>query len=620
MKYLGPISKDLKGPGADDYLAQARVLLGQVRADMQLGGVKQGWRSYDMPNGTKIRVYSNHNGAVPMDKVWIITSPGDEKHIPYLLEHGLAEGIPSAYTELYVYPSILAAGKKGLAPLEIKGTLGSTVYIFAADYPALVGGRYKFRPSIKENLLRAYSLPAPPSSPSLYKVDKPQYHSGLTKLLCQSLLGVGRLFSTMAYDAGWQPIVSEALPPGAVHCIRAPNNDYWLVLIHGGGIQAVKMSPDKEFVALQAQAANVDIVANERDMFDAWVLAYCRVPTVGKKTLLAASATAFSTLVKPEIQYLRNAGWGFCNRFQKRGAVDEYTPNLIGRDVQIDFVFDVETGEPNSVTVTQLQATSGYTLQAHWFNSDGSITEYERTAAGDIRIGGRLFPYTPGTDVWTGDTDDPNPYDPVSGHHYATYLGPAYEEYYNNFGPVWLSWVYSYRSFTITIWARHEEHAPKSFLITLKETPGIAFIRPAVYDVDSYVYEFTSTEPGVDFFVSGVDMCGCGETPDDCRGEPGIPASPTLSGDCAVLARFGEYTSDSSETVTPGATESSVPITVLYDGTFYEAGTTADLSYQTDDSKFSYQHQYIGASVSGTPPEAFPKTHLDPSYQWVGAA
>ena len=393
MKYLGPISKDLKGPGADDYLAQARVLLGQARADMQLGGVKQGWRSYDMPNGTKIRVYSNHNGAVPIDKVWIETHGGESSRTYALtMEHGYAyyaynEFFTSWYFNIATPEAMLLAKAALFSPLEfsadgkhIKG---------AAPPPAL----HVANPSTADRIRTWTDMHFHAYAQSNF----PEMYTGLARLLMQALLGViidypppdytpaegiaapweyyprGRTMEDLLlpHKASLPPSLFDVehqidrLNPRCIGCVRAPGGSYWLIICAIEGLFAGKLSVDytvTDFSKGLMQIKGLDLLKQwaetpdpsasndmriSRTMADSYWLAHTKIESI--EQLRSPEDSDFSDIFigvdfynDPRFTLQGAIHW----RHQPRGLTTEYAP--------LGIAFTVPDDSPRRIVYTEL--------------------------------------------------------------------------------------------------------------------------------------------------------------------------------------------------------------------------------------------------------------------------
>ena len=304
MKYLGPISKDLTGPGAEEYLAQARVLLGQVRNDMALGGTKQGWRSYDMPNGVKIRVYSNQTGAAPLDMVYIDVPPRGGEQKPGQMESGYLVLMSTDGGTVFTPATF---GNELNTRMDLFG--GSAVLSEAETGP---GGSYAS--SIATKLPRGSFA------------DDPEIYSGLMRLVVQALRGAGRSINEIL-PSTWNP--ADGLR-AKIACIRMDNqgeDSYWFIyypdtaapgLLKASALSFPEKLKDLRKTIPTLVVENAELAA----LLDAWCFSLL-LPC--SDTVLDITTTGNGS----KLNMTRGAGWLLCGRYQQRGQPDEYTPNII---------------------------------------------------------------------------------------------------------------------------------------------------------------------------------------------------------------------------------------------------------------------------------------------------
>lgn len=76
-------------PIAQKYIYQGRLLLGELKKQMQLGGLKDMTTEIKIPDGTKIRAKSNQWGLADIDEVWItpaVTATSRFKSLGYIVQ------------------------------------------------------------------------------------------------------------------------------------------------------------------------------------------------------------------------------------------------------------------------------------------------------------------------------------------------------------------------------------------------------------------------------------------------------------------------------------------------------------------------------------------------------
>lgn len=276
MKFLGPISKDLTGPGAEELLAQARLLLGQVRNDMRLGGRQQGWGHWDLDDERRMRCYSNQNGAAPIDMVWIETIGGVVEPATFVMESGLL-----AWTEIdQEFPVKIYTGE-ALATYfamdrsaYMQGTLekqedppdsGEYSYVWPGDSPPMVNGQYDSITWVDQNPDNG-SVPEFSEVPHDEALFNPCLFTGLMRLAVQAKIGARQGVQGLMPD-GW------GAADGRSHGLLVdPGGGYWICEITSNRCRAWPLLVDADV------AAAVDGMAEPTDkeqvLGRAWKLAY----------------------------------------------------------------------------------------------------------------------------------------------------------------------------------------------------------------------------------------------------------------------------------------------------------------------------------------------------------
>lgn len=184
MRFVGPISKRLQGPGADDLLTLARKLLGQTRNQMKLGGLMQGWGSLQLPDGSWLRCHSNWNGAAPMDFVWIETPTTQDTDIvlsswpyvltrtPQIIEVGVVGDIIRYrdYTKDF-YGEGLWSGNNGVLLWRSNKLYAPGKFLSQSGSPIVCSGTYIDSFSVPTTFVCATGTVAGHSVINVYKLD-----------------------------------------------------------------------------------------------------------------------------------------------------------------------------------------------------------------------------------------------------------------------------------------------------------------------------------------------------------------------------------------------------------------------------------------------------------------
>ena len=164
----------------------------------------------------------------------------------------------------------------------------------------------------------------------------PSAYSGLTRLLAQSLMGAQRTDDIHSLDDLYQEIRNRmpvdffpysTLDPKQTCCIRAPNGDYWLLLMQDrrdaqtkewqGKAIGVRLFPSYHFMSLNDQIHAGDLRDEDAARADAFVLGYC---TLGVDPL---DYVVFSDYTMP----------GFDEETDDFASLFSKTPGLVAWDI-----------------------------------------------------------------------------------------------------------------------------------------------------------------------------------------------------------------------------------------------------------------------------------------------
>jgi hypothetical protein len=149
--------------------------------------------------------------------------------------------------------------------------------------------------------------------------DKPHLYSGLARLLIQALVGAGRDL-TEILPSGWTG------GPNNIGCIRSPDGVYWITSAGSDGIKAAMLATPASLATVAAEAEAGTLSGLDQEIADAAVL--------GAQTLVADSeveliASTDEDLIDFYDNSATNMAWGWCWRYQQRGADDEYVSGAV---------------------------------------------------------------------------------------------------------------------------------------------------------------------------------------------------------------------------------------------------------------------------------------------------
>lgn len=226
----------------------------------------------------------------------------------------------------------------------------------------------------------------------------PEEFSGLTRLLMQAFVGAGRNIYEIR-PTGW------SITRDIAGLVRSPEGVYWLCNAGQGlGLKMSRLVVPEEMAAVAAAVNAGDYPADLRTLAEAVVLASLTLADpVDSVTVLAPYSSPF---VDVYASSHANQHWGWCWRYQRRGAADEHvcgavvntrrvtTPSapfkyLQFRESVLDITFD-EDGRP-AATITQ--TASGYVQP---ISSADSV--YALTKSGTYN---QLQTYIHNTAAWT---------------------------------------------------------------------------------------------------------------------------------------------------------------------------------------------------------------------------
>jgi hypothetical protein len=145
--------------------------------------------------------------------------------------------------------------------------------------------------------------------------DRPHLYSGLARLMVQSLVGAGRALSALM-PSGW------TADPLTIGCIRSPSGVYWLTKASSAGIFAARLSTPVSMADVAALAESGTLSGWDQERADAWVLGMQELADGPDIVELVASAD--TDLTEFYADYKANLVWGWCWRYQSRGAADEH--------------------------------------------------------------------------------------------------------------------------------------------------------------------------------------------------------------------------------------------------------------------------------------------------------
>lgn len=234
---------------------------------------------------------------------------------PILFEHGWLRETPEYTYEVYV-PDWLASYYAGSgteipdsAPVRYEhfvNKLTKDPYTGLPSFPGPV-------PTLDGNKQHASLV-----SGRSQLADDPSLHAGLTRLAVQAWNGSGRSISQVLGGAGM------AGGPGELIVTRDPDGNYWSWKVRSTGISAIKLVPHEFCVPLSAWCESGAVSGQARELADAWVLGTASPEKDENGEFVVhsvLSAGAMSGIYADSCYPYR---WGFCGRYQRRGAPDEH--------------------------------------------------------------------------------------------------------------------------------------------------------------------------------------------------------------------------------------------------------------------------------------------------------